>query len=243
MSPTSKSHIINLDALTQMAIYYEDACVRHALADHAQRLLPEAGTPSAREFQKGIRAGSSPYLVLELTRAHLVEEAFEQITKKHADLKKPLKVAFVDVGEEGMDQGGVTKEFFQIMVEKVFDSQFGLFRELEDGRCWWFEGQLDGSYPLEVSVKEREMRLVEYELVGILVGLALYNGVILGVRFPSVTYRKLLGWEIDLDSLTESFPVRFIYDDCHSMPMALTLHFLNVILLFFRLWEEDWSKC
>ncbi|KAG0357857.1 hypothetical protein BGZ54_000147 [Gamsiella multidivaricata] len=206
LSPTSKSHILNLDALTQMSAHYEDACVRHALADHAQRLLPDTMTASAREFQKGIRAGSSPYLVLELTRAHLVEEAFEQITKKHADLKKPLKVAFVDVGEEGMDQGGVTKEFFQIMVEKVFDSQFGLFKELEEGRCWWFEGVLDGSSQLEMSKKDMRIRLVEYELVGILVGLALYNGVILGVRFPTVVYRKMLGWETGLDSFIESFP-------------------------------------
>ncbi|KAF9374053.1 hypothetical protein BGX21_004254, partial [Mortierella sp. AD011] len=90
LSPTSKSHILNLDALTQMSAHYEDACVRHALADHAQRLLPDAMTSSSREFQKGIRAGSSPYLVLELSRSHLVEESFEQITKKHADLNIPL---------------------------------------------------------------------------------------------------------------------------------------------------------
>ncbi|KAG0069237.1 hypothetical protein BGZ90_000279 [Linnemannia elongata] len=206
LSPTSKSHIMNLDALTQMSAHYEDACVRHALADHAQRLLPDSMTASAHEFQKGIRAASSPYLVLELTRGRLVEEAFEQITKKHADLKKPLKVAFVDVGEEGMDQGGVTKEFFQIMVEKVFDSQFGLFKELEESRSWWFEGMMDGSSHVEMSSKDARVRLVEYELVGILVGLALYNGVILGVRFPSVVYRKLLGWEVELDSFIDSFP-------------------------------------
>ncbi|KAF9207036.1 hypothetical protein BGZ49_001315 [Haplosporangium sp. Z 27] len=206
LSPTSKAHILNLDALTQMSAHYEDACVRHALADHAQRLLPETMTTSSREFQKGIRAGSSPYLVLELSRSHLVEEAFEQITKKHADLKKPLKVAFVDVGEEGMDQGGVTKEFFQIMVEKVFDSQFGLFKELEETRSWWFEGILDGSSHVEMTETDIRIRLVEYELVGILVGLALYNGVILGVRFPTVVYRKLLGWEVELDAFIESFP-------------------------------------
>ncbi|KAG0205057.1 hypothetical protein BGX28_003221 [Mortierella sp. GBA30] len=206
LSPTSKCHIINLDALTQMSAHYEDACVRHAMADHAQRLLPDAMTASARELQKGIRVGSSPYLVLELSRARLMEEAFEQIAKKHADLKKPLKVAFVDVGEEGMDQGGVTKEFFQIMVEKVFDTQFGLFRELEEGRCWWFEGSMDGSSHVQMSEEDSRIRLVEYELVGVLVGLALYNGVILGVRFPSVVYRKLLGWEVGLDSFIESFP-------------------------------------
>ncbi|KAF9196588.1 hypothetical protein BGZ50_009103 [Haplosporangium sp. Z 11] len=236
LSPTSKSHIMNLDALTQMSAHYEDACVRHALADHAQRLLPETMTASAREFQKGIRAGSSPYLVLELRRAHLVEEAFEQITKKHADLKKPLKVAFVDVGEEGMDQGGVTKEFFQIMVEKVFDSQFGLFKELEEGRCWWFEGVLDGSSHVELSKKEARIRLIEYELVGILVGLALYNGVILGVRFPSVVYRKLLGWEVGLDTFIESFPALG-----HGLEQMLTWSDGDVYDVFMREFEISYE--
>ncbi|KAF9432420.1 hypothetical protein BGZ76_010835 [Entomortierella beljakovae] len=236
LSPTSKAHILNLDALTQMSAHYEDACVRHALADHAQQLLPETTTTSAREFQKGIRAGSSPYLVLELSRAHLVEEAFEQITKKHSDLKKPLKVAFVDVGEEGMDQGGVTKEFFQIMVEKVFDSQFGLFKELEEGRSWWFEGTLDGSCRIETTEKETRIRLIEYELVGILVGLALYNGVILGVRFPSVVYRKLLGWEVDLDSFIESFPALG-----HGLEQMLTWTDGDVYDVFMREFEISYE--
>ncbi|KAF9582823.1 hypothetical protein BGW38_010715 [Lunasporangiospora selenospora] len=207
LSPTAKSHVISLDALLQMSAHYEDACIRHALADHAQRLLPEDMSSSAHVFQMSIRAGSSPYLVLELGRERLVEEAFEQITKKHADLKKPLKVAFVDVGEEGMDQGGVTKEFFQLMVEKVFDSRFGLFTELDDGsHSWWFQGEFDGSSIMKESGPDSKTRLIEYELVGILVGLALYNGVILGVRFPSVVYRKLLGWDIGLGSFQESFP-------------------------------------
>ncbi|KAG0334524.1 hypothetical protein BG000_008250 [Podila horticola] len=237
LSPTAKSHIINLDALTQMTAHYEDACVRHALADHAQRLLPETMTSTSREFQKGIRAGSSPYLVLELSRAHLVEEAFEQIVKKHSDLKKPLKVAFVDVGEEGMDQGGVTKEFFQLMVEKVFDPQFGLFRELQDGsRAWWFEGCLDGSSHVELSPQEVQIRLIEYELVGILVGLALYNGVILGVRFPSVVYRKLLGWEISLDAFIESFP-----DLGNGLEQMLTWSDGDVYDIFLRSYEISYE--
>ncbi|KAF9942873.1 hypothetical protein BGZ67_009967 [Mortierella alpina] len=236
LSPTSKSHIINLDALTQMSAHYEDACVRHAMADHAQRLLPDSLSITAREFQKGIRTGSSPYLVLELTRAHLVEEAFEQITRKHADLKKPLKVAFVDVGEEGMDQGGVTKEFFQIMVEKVFDSQFGLFKELEEQRSWWFEGTMDGSSHVEMSEEDARVRLVEYELVGVLVGLALYNGVILGVRFPSVVYRKLLNWQVGLDTFIESFPALG-----HGLEQMLTWTDGDVYDVFMREFEISYE--
>lgn len=35
------------------------------------------------------------------------------------DLKKPLKVQFV--GEEGVDEGGVSKEFFQLIIKEILD--------------------------------------------------------------------------------------------------------------------------
>jgi len=38
-----------------------------------------------------------------------------------------LKVKFVGGGEEGMDQGGVQKEFFQVLVNLLLDPQFGNF--------------------------------------------------------------------------------------------------------------------
>ncbi|KAG0241943.1 hypothetical protein BGW41_005108 [Actinomortierella wolfii] len=206
ISPSCKAHIMNLDAMNQMSAFYEEACVRHAMLAQTQRLFSDAISSATTEVQKGIRAITSPYLVLELTRSNIVQETFDQLVAKHADLKKPLKVAFVDVGEEGMDQGGVTKEFFQVMLERVFDSNFGLFKELEETRAWWIEGTLDGSCPVDESDEDVGARLVEYELVGILIGLALYNGVILGVRFPSILYRKLLDWPVDLQSFTDSFP-------------------------------------
>jgi hypothetical protein len=40
-----------------------------------------------------------------------------------SDLKKSLMVKFT--GEEGIDQGGVKKEFFQILTRRMFDPGFG----------------------------------------------------------------------------------------------------------------------
>ena len=39
------------------------------------------------------------------------------------DLKKQLRVQFR--GEEGLDEGGVQKEFFQLLVEELFNQDFG----------------------------------------------------------------------------------------------------------------------
>ncbi len=39
--------------------------------------------------------------------------------KDSAELKKPLKLQFV--GEHGVDEGGVQKEWFQLIVQAIFD--------------------------------------------------------------------------------------------------------------------------
>ena len=40
------------------------------------------------------------------------------------DLRKQLRVEFH--GEEGIDEGGLQKEFFQLIVEKLFDPMHGV---------------------------------------------------------------------------------------------------------------------
>lgn len=41
------------------------------------------------------------------------------------DLKKQLVVEFE--GEQGVDEGGVSKEFFQLVVEEIFNADYGMF--------------------------------------------------------------------------------------------------------------------
>jgi len=47
---------------------------------------------------------------------------------------------------------------------------------------------------------------VEYRLVGIIVGLAIFNGVLLDVAFPRALYKKLLGLPVGLTDLIEMDP-------------------------------------
>ena len=48
-----------------------------------------------------------------------IENTHPQVTLSLKDLKKPLKIKYVGGGEEGLDMGGVQKEFFQLVMEKV----------------------------------------------------------------------------------------------------------------------------
>ena len=42
-----------------------------------------------------------------------------------SDLKKQLYVEFE--GEQGIDEGGVSKEFFQLVVEEIFNPDYGKY--------------------------------------------------------------------------------------------------------------------
>ena len=42
-----------------------------------------------------------------------MEDSLKEISEKQKDLKKKLKISFV--GEPGLDMGGLTKEWFQVL--------------------------------------------------------------------------------------------------------------------------------
>ncbi|KAG0000763.1 putative E3 ubiquitin-protein ligase HTD2 [Entomortierella chlamydospora] len=121
-----------------------------------------------------------PYLLLTIRRDYIIEDALVQLQhKSHEDLKKQLKVKFVN--EEGIDEGGVQKEFFQLAMRELIDPKYGMFEINDDSRlCWFVRSPLDD-----------ELALDEYNMVGRLIGLAIYNGIILDIPFPSALYKKL----------------------------------------------------
>lgn len=51
------------------------------------------------------------------------------------DLKKQLVVEFE--GEQGVDEGGVSKEFFQLIVEEIFNPDYGMFTQQPDSHTVW----------------------------------------------------------------------------------------------------------
>lgn len=112
-----------------------------------------------------------------VSKCVLVQLIEAQSAGSYRNLRAQLKVRFH--GEEGVDEGGVAKEFFQLLVEQLFNPDYGMFRYMEETRNFWFVSQ---SYE----------SLVQFELIGIILGLALYNQIILDVQFPLVLYKKLL---------------------------------------------------
>ncbi|XP_038046423.1 probable E3 ubiquitin-protein ligase HECTD2 [Patiria miniata] len=117
------------------------------------------------------------FLNLKVRRSHLVSDSLHEVARKKADLKKKLRVQFHN--EPGLDMGGLTKEWFLLLLRKIFKEEYGMFTYNDKSRCFWFN-------PACVDCNQ------EFNLVGVLMGLAVYNSIILDLHFPACTYRKLL---------------------------------------------------
>ena len=159
----------------------------------AESLLQQQAAQN-EAFRVGIMMGGViiPFFVIQVARQHLVQHTLHHITMvSDSELKKPLKVIFT--GEEGIDEGGVKKEFFQLLTTQLLDMQFGMFVPVSDGRSTWFNKDCDWSAD-------------EFSLIGVLIGLAVYNDVILDVHFPRVLYKKLLRHTVSLEDVSDIDP-------------------------------------
>lgn len=127
------------------------------------------------------RKNVNQYLFLNVRRDCLVEDSLNAVGdvlgSGSEDLKKGLRITFV--GEEGIDGGGLRKEWFLLLVREVFNPDHGLFLYDEDSQYCYFN-------PNTFETSD------QFFLVGVVVGLAIYNSTILDVPLPPFTFQKLL---------------------------------------------------
>ncbi|EAY17461.1 ubiquitin ligase, putative [Trichomonas vaginalis G3] len=128
--------------------------------------------------------------VLEIRRDHLVEDAIRKIPRlRSEDLLKKLVITFK--GEQGIDQGGVSREFFYLLTSQIFSPDYGMFTTING--YYWFSITPFEDYSA-------------YMMLGTAVSLAIYNNVVLPIRFPTLLYKKILGKPITLTDIGEIDP-------------------------------------
>ncbi|KAK4101435.1 HECT-domain-containing protein [Parathielavia hyrcaniae] len=145
------------------------------------------------------------FLVLKIRRECLVDDSLKAVSEVIGaggeEIKKGLRISFK--GEEGVDAGGLRKEWFLLLVRELFNPDHGMFVYDEDSQYCYFN-------PNSLEPSE------QYFLVGVVLGLAIYNSTILDVALPSFAFRKLLHAAPPAASLPGSTQPR-------REPMAYTL--------------------
>lgn len=178
---------------------------------------------------------SYPTIAINVRRAKVFEDSFQSIMRlKDRDLKYgKLNVRFA--GEEGVDAGGVTREWFRILAREIFNPNYALFAPCGADRLTYQPNPFSGVNPDHLRY---------FKFVGRILGKAIYDQRLLDGHFARSVYRQLLGKPVNYRDLEWSDPsyyngLRWMLD--HSVEaMDLTFSeqndqvwFINTKMSFF----------
>jgi hypothetical protein len=133
----------------------------------------------------------SAYFGITAERQDILHDVTKAITKQSISvLRRPMKVRYA--GEQGIDLAGLTSD----LLAKVIKASIARCLDiniLRESRTVWFQEGADGEG--------------EFKRLGVLIGLAMYNGVkSLPLDFPPMFYKKLVGEPLELEDMKEFDP-------------------------------------
>ncbi|KAI9264431.1 hypothetical protein BY458DRAFT_556842 [Sporodiniella umbellata] len=134
-----------------------------------------------------------------IRRDHMFEDGFNAFHTLGAGIKDRIAISFVDefgLEEAGIDGGGVFKEFLTGLSRDAFDLNYGLFVATQEQLL----------YPNPGSFATESLQLEYFNFLGLIIGKAVYEGILLDSPFASFFLKKCLGKVNHLDDLSSLDP-------------------------------------
>ncbi|KAL2016390.1 hypothetical protein VTK56DRAFT_3812 [Thermocarpiscus australiensis] len=125
---------------------------------------------------------------IKVRRSHIFEDSFAEISRQSAtDLKKRLMIKFD--GEDGLDYGGLSREFFFLLSHEMFNPFYCLF-----------EYSAHDNYTLQINPHSgiNPEHLNYFKFIGRVVGLAIFHRRFLDAFFIGALYKMILGKPVTL---------------------------------------------
>jgi ubiquitin-protein ligase E3 C len=140
-----------------------------------------------RAFVQGTRERANlgrPAIRLAVRRTHIFEDGLVEL--ENANWQARFQVSFIDeLGrrEQGQDAGGLFKEYWEKLAETAFNPDYGLFKATE--------ARLLYPNPQANNFHENVAKL--FEFLGLVIGKAIFEGIVVEPCFAPFFIAKLLG--------------------------------------------------
>lgn len=155
---------------------------------------------------------SYPPLQISVRREHVFHDSFKWLCFKSGDEMKYGKLNIRFIGEEGVDAGGVTREWFQVLARQMFDPNYALFIPVSSDRTTFHPNKLSG-------INDEHLRF--FSFIGRIIGKALYEGRLLDCFFSRAVYKRILGKSVSVKDM-ESFDPDYYKSLCWMLENDIT---------------------
>ncbi|KAA6397536.1 MAG: putative E3 ubiquitin-protein ligase SMURF2 [Streblomastix strix] len=133
-----------------------------------------------------------PRMKCQVRRKTLLEDSFTAFMNTNPDkLKLRLNIQFM--GEDGIDYGGLTREWFSLILPEVTDANYALFIGGRDTDSY--------IYSINPLSSVNQDHLQYFRFVGRVLGKALYENHLVNIHFSHLVYKCLLNQPFMLSDL------------------------------------------
>ncbi|XGW19851.1 hypothetical protein V3C99_003577 [Haemonchus contortus] len=133
------------------------------------------------------------HVKITVSRTNVFEDSYQEIMRKNAvDLRRRLYIQFR--GEEGLDYGGVAREWFFLLSHEVLNPMYCLFM---------YAGNSNYSLQINPASFVNPDHLKYFEYIGRFIAMALFHGKFIYSGFTMPFYKKMLSKKIALKDIEQ----------------------------------------
>ena len=181
----------------------------------------------SQQLHKGRREYYTP-LSLTVRRAYVFYDSFQFFNRKSGPEIKHGKLNVRFQGEEGVDAGGVTREWFQVLAREMFNPDYALFAPCATDRTTYQPNRMSAVNDLHLSF---------FKFIGRVIGKAIYDGRLLDAYFTRSFYKHILGKRVDYKDLEAVDPEYY-----NSLEWMLHNDIEDVLELNFAIESEEFGE-
>ena len=177
--------------------------------------------------KRTIRREQYPSLRLSLDRANVFEDTYQKLQGLTGDEIKYGKLNVHFHGEEGVDAGGVAREWFSVLARQMFDPNYALFITSAADKLTYQPNRASGVNSEHLSY---------FKCVGRIIGKAIHDGRLLDAYFTRSFYKLMLGRSVDYRDVEAVDPAYY-----KSLVWMLDNDITDIIDLTFSVETDDFG--
>lgn len=138
------------------------------------------------------KATGSQKLSISIRRDQVFLDSYRALFFKSVEEFRKAKLEINFKGESGIDAGGVTREWYQVLSRQMFNPDYALFSAIASDETTFHPNRTSFVNPEHLSF---------FKFIGRIIGKAIYDGSFLDCHFSRAVYKKILDRPMSLKDM------------------------------------------
>lgn len=167
-------------------------------------------------------------LSVTIRRDQVFLDSYRAIFFKPPDTIRQSHLEIHFRGEEGVDAGGLTREWYQVLSRQIFNPDYALFTATTSDRSTFHPNRASWVNPEHLSF---------FKFVGMIIGKAVFDGFMLDCHFTRAVFKKILGKPASLKDMESLDPNYY-----KSLVWMLENNITDIIVETFSVEADDYGE-